>query len=367
MKIWHIGAYPSPEIVNGLNNTVWLIAKEQASIGHEVSLFVEKTSHSISYVSKQINLEVVEIATHKWHYETKLLNLLLSSKPPHIVHLHGIFSPEQATLAQTLFKRKIPYISTTHSITPQFLRRGWLKKSIYNFLVEKPKLRASAAITGMTLAEINTINTFIPNYKGIVRSIPNPVETNKLSRQSWKGNIAAKKIVYMGRFDILHKGIDILVDIASFLPDVEFNLYGNEDAKTKSWLEIIKSKLPRNVHFHKPIFDVEKAEVLAEASLYIQTSRWEVFGISIAEAMYTGLPCAITSTHNLANTFNQHDLGLVFPLNPKEAAYKLSQILNKTPYKLKYWSQNAQNFAQKHFQPQLVAVDYLNLYQEVIH
>jgi glycosyltransferase involved in cell wall biosynthesis len=105
--------------------------------------------------------------------------------------------------------------------------------------------------------------------------------------------------------------------------------------------------------------------VLTNASLYIQTSRWEVFGISIAEAMYLGVPCAIADTLNLAQVFRQHDLGLVLPPDPKRAATDLLEVLNH-PARLYQWSERARTFAQVHFHPYTVASEYLNLYEEIL-
>jgi glycosyltransferase involved in cell wall biosynthesis len=365
MKIWHVGAFPSPEIVNGLNNTVWLVAKEQALMGHEVALLVREINDCAINLSKQTGLKLIPISATKWSYERNVLSSILYSEKPEIVHMHGVFSPEQATLGFNLCKQRIPYISTPHSLTPQFLQRGWLKKAIYNFLLEKPKLRASSAITGVTPAETNTIKTFIADYRGIICSIPNPVEISKLDGYSWKQNIHSKQLVYMGRFDVIHKGIDILVEIMRFLPKAELHLYGSEDIKTKQILDNIKANAPSNIYFHKPVFGTEKIKVLTEASLYIQASRWEVFGISIAEAMYLGLPCAISDTHNLAQTFSEYNLGCIFPLNPKKAAYQLSKLLDE-PEQLQCWSNNSRHFAVNNFQPQWVANEYLNLYQKIL-
>ncbi|MEA5573949.1 glycosyltransferase family 4 protein [Calothrix sp. UHCC 0171] len=367
MKIWHVGGFPSPEIVNGLNNTVWLVAKEQVLMGHKVSMIVTKINQDALDLSEQSGLNLIHISTTKWSYEPKLLKSVLFSQAPQIVHMHGIFSPEQATLALNLLRRGIPYVSTPHSITPQFLRRDWFKKSLYSLFIEKPRLTASSAITGVTPSETETINKFISNYRGIIRSISNPIEISKLDKYTWEKKINAKRLVYMGRFDVLHKGIDTLIEIARFLPEFEFHLYGNEDIKTIQWLENIKLNIPGNVYLHNPIFGDEKLKVLSEATLYIQASRWEAFGVSIAEAMYIGLPCAISNTHNIAETFSLYNLGCLFTLNPKEAACKLSELLNNQSEQLLYWSQNARNFAQLNFHPQTVASEYLNLYQEIIH
>jgi glycosyltransferase involved in cell wall biosynthesis len=124
-----------------------------------------------------------------------------------------------------------------------------LKKSLYSWLLEKPRFYAAAAITAVTPAEEKVVRTFVPHYPGIVRCVSNPIELHDLEGQSWKGDIGAKRVVYLGRFDILHKGIDIMVDIARLLPDVEFLLYGTKDRQTKGWLESLQSNLPANVHF----------------------------------------------------------------------------------------------------------------------
>ena len=99
--------------------------------------------------------------------------------------------------------------------------------------------------------------------------------------------------------------------------------------------------------------------------MYIQTSRWEGFPISIAEAMYLGSPCAVSDTIDLAKLFADEDLGLVLPSNPKEAALSLSEVLAH-PASLLRWSQRARSFAHRHFNPSAVASDYVDLYQEVL-
>jgi len=232
-------------------------------------------------------------------------------------------------------------------------------------MLEKRRLDNASAITLVSPEEEKAVHAVVPNYGGIVRWISNPVDNYNLEGYSWKGNIGAKRLVFLGRFHVVHKGIDILVDTARFLPDIEFHLYGTEDPATKGQFERIKLRLPPNVNLHGPVFEAEKAQVLANASLYIQTSRWEGFPISVAEAMYIGVPCAIAETLYQAELFRRRDIGLVFSPNPKEAAVRLSRALTQ-PARLRHWSEQARAYARTHFHPQTVACRYLQLYQEVL-
>lgn len=364
MKIWHVGASCSPQAVDGVNTTIWQVGKAQALLGHQVVLIVDTPPGSSDLtLAAQAGLELIYIPANAWRYDLKVLELLLRSNPPQVVHMHSIFIPKQAVLAKHLVENCIPYIITPNAMAPQLLQRGQLKKNLYSWFVEKPRFCAASAIAVVTPREEKAVRGFVPRYRGIIRWVPNPVDAHNLEGQIWKGDTAVKRLVYLGRFDVLHKGIDILVSIARLLPEVEVHLYGTEDKKTKGWLERLKRSLPPNVHFHSPVFGAEKTQIMAGASVYIQTSRWEVFGVSIAEAMYIGVPCAIADTLNLAELFHQHDLGLVLLPNPNEAAIRLLEVLNQ-PTQLQHWSELARAFAHAHFHPRTVALNYLMLYQE---
>jgi glycosyltransferase involved in cell wall biosynthesis len=112
------------------------------------------------------------------------------------------------------------------------------------------------------------------------------------------------------------------------------------------------------------VFGAEKLRVLSHASLYLQTSRWEGFSISIAEAMYLGLPCALSSTMNLADVFTEHQLGLVVSPDPVQAGRSVAAALANRAG-LKDWSDRARSYAHRYFEPRSVAQQLTNLYAEV--
>ncbi|WGV26660.1 glycosyltransferase family 4 protein [Halotia branconii] len=368
MKILHIGASVSPQVVNGINYVVWSVAQSQVCLGHNVSILLNsKPPDSTKDFVKKAGINLLYIHSNHGIYNKQALENLLKYCVIDIVHFHSIFMLNQASLSAYLVKQKIPYIVTPHAINPEFLKRGWLKKWLYGWLIEKPRLLKASAITAVTLGEKRAIQNYVPNYKGMISCITNPVKFEDFSNIKWSGNTTKKKLVYLGRFDVFHKGIDILVELASLLtPNIEVHLYGKIDAKTSNWLKRIQNSLPANMYFHPPVFKAEKNKILSQASMYIQTSRWEVFGVSIAEAMYLGLPCAIMPTMNLAEIFKEHDLGLILPRNLEEAAKLLVHTLNQ-PDILHHWSKQAHLFAKENFQPQKVAIEYLKLYEEVLH
>jgi glycosyltransferase involved in cell wall biosynthesis len=359
-----VGALPSPLRVNGMNAVVWPVAREQAVMGHRVALVLGDIPDSAAEMfAEQSGVELSSLQANTWRYEPRALTALLRSEPPDIVHMHSTYLPEQATLARRLVRDGIPYVVTPHGGLNR--QSKWLKKSLYVWLVERSRLRNSSAIAVLSEQEREAVHADVPRYKGIVRLIRNPVDIQDHTAYGWRGNVSARRLVFLGRFHVVNKGLDILSEIARSLPSADFHMYGDQENKTKRRFERLLRGLPQNVHVHGPIFGGEKARVLSDSTLYIQTSRWEVFGLSVAEAMLLGVPCAISSTIHLARLFTEEDLGLVLPPNPKEAAREISAALAH-PTSLLRWSQRARTFAHKHFNPRSVASDYVRLYHEVL-
>ena len=118
MKIWHFGASSSPTKVCGVTRTVWLVAGQQAELGHQISLMVNSVPdrEALDYADK-LGIELIYLPSNRWQYDRKILDAKLQRGKPDIVHMHSVFIPKQATLAGMLIERSIPYIVTPH---------GWL-------------------------------------------------------------------------------------------------------------------------------------------------------------------------------------------------------------------------------------------------
>lgn len=135
-------------------------------------------------------------------------------------------------------------------------------------------------------------------------------------------------VLFVGRLDIYHKGIDLLVDIILKLKtNIEFHIIGNGEGKNV--IEELAKK-QTNVKYLGEVNDEVLSQEYARASLFILTSRYETFGYVLLEAQSHGLPIV---AFDLPEIRDNIILGkLVRPFNTEDFARAILDFYNQ--YKL---------------------------------
>jgi glycosyltransferase involved in cell wall biosynthesis len=365
VKILHVGALPSPLALDGVNATVWQAATAQASAGHKVMLLSEREPDETDRIAANaMGISLVPVPTGRVIYDAQTIEGIV--RDCDVVHLHSVFILRQAMLARQLGRLGVPYVITPNGgLSPIGLRRGLVKKTVYSLLLERPRFRAAAAVSVVVPGEADDVRSYVPDYAGIIRYIPNPVDATSSPGFRWSFNPDNNRVVFLGRFDVLHKGLDLLWEIARKLPHLTFELYGKEDHRTRKWFAQLLKEQPKNVHLKKPVFGPEKDAVLAGAALYLQSARWDGFPLSVAEAMLVGVPCALASRINAGRQFLEEDLGLTFEAQANLAAPRIDHALRDRAA-LERWSARARGFALNRFDARQVGRQFLDLYREVL-
>lgn len=366
LRIWHEGADGTSVGVNGVNATIWLLARHQARLGNDVTLLLRIVPSAAALATaKASGIRLLHVGGGLLHVNARKLKAAIAANRPDLVHMHSVFIPRQASLARQLRQWGIPYVSTPHGgVAPEVLRHNRLKKSVYAKFIERPRCLAAATLTA-SIGEEADLRSFLGPCSVPIRNMPVGVDTEMLGEARWRRNLSPRRLVFLGRFDVHVKGIDVLLGIAGLMRDHEFHLYGLQDRGTREWLRQIRCGCANNVFFHPPVYGPEKVQVLCDATVYIQMSRSESFGVSIAEAMHLGVPCAISEEIHIATAFREHDLGLLLPIDSAAAAMALTRAL-QSPEKLFRWSQRGWEYARAHFDARASAQRHVALYHDVV-
>jgi glycosyltransferase involved in cell wall biosynthesis len=331
-------------MVNGVNAFVWTLAAGLVTRGHRVALLVSDPDEEARAFAKERGITLQA----RW-----------DGARPDVLHCHSVFIPTQAGLCRSARRKSIPYVITPNGgLAEEVLDRGRLKKRIYSTLIERPRFYGSTAVICVAPGELRQVSAFVPDYRGHVEVIPNAIETAHLNRISWRRREIRerRKVVYLGRFDAHHKGLDLLAAVAAILTETDIHVYGAGVSTFGS------AGRPPNILVHGPVYDEEKIAALLDADMYVQMSRWEAFGVSVAEAMALGVPCAISDAMSLAPLFRERDLGLVIPLDPRIAAAMIRAALSDA-VSLNSWSASGRVHAHRAFSVDVVAEAYARLYQ----
>jgi glycosyltransferase involved in cell wall biosynthesis len=365
MRIWHVGSSGSPELVNGVNAMVWTLAHAQAAAGCDVRLVVDQApDDATAQYAQQAGVSLIHIGRNWCRFDPAQLSENLRNQPPDVVHLHSVFVHSLTTLAATLRKWRIPYIATLHGgLAPQVLSRRPIRKAVYSALFERKRLSGAAAISFVGPGEKAHLQAYLPGYRKPTPLIPNPVDPESLDGRFWTPPADRKRLVFLGRFDVYGKGIDLLVGVAKHLPDVEMHIYGTEDPRYLDELRELKRSATPNVTFHGPVYGSEKARVLAEATMYVQLSRWEGFPVAVTEAFCLGVPCVINQDLAICNLFRERELGLTVPDDAAAAAKLIGEALHN-PQRLSTWAANGQKYAEEQLRPDRAATEYARLYRQ---
>lgn len=292
---------------------------------------------------------------------------------PDVVHFHSAFIPLHPLIAFELRKKGIPYIITTHgALDMMVLKRNQLKKKVYMNILEMKYFEGASGFVALSKGERDDILKLSPMAN--INIIPNAIslDTIEFCNKAFtlRKLLTSKKInaLFLGRYDVYQKGIDFLINLIAQLQKndipIKLETHGVEPIRRMGQINEIRGN-NSNVNILGPVYGKEKLEVFIQSNMYMQTSRWEGFGMSIVEAMASGLPVVVSETMNIAPFVKDSEGGIVVPFDILEATDILKNILDDEKL-LNKMGANGRKYVLKNLNPQTVASKTKDFYKSII-
>lgn len=178
-------------------------------------------------------------------------------------------------------------------------------------------------------------------------------------------NYDTKRVISAGRY-MPEKGFDLLLEAWHLLPK-EYHIwhlyiFGNEDRSLYQKI-VEKYHMERNVHLMPATNDI--SEEFSKSSLYVMSSRYEGFGLVLAEAMSCGLPCvSFDSPYGPREIIKDGEDGLLAKYEDiEDLVNKMTQLMSNTELRRKMGEKAINNITR--FEPQNIMSQWLNLFQNI--
>lgn len=336
----------NPDSANGVDKTVYHLARHQALMGVNIAVF------SLTR-KKPIPIPGVEI----FNLRGKRLGLLNAKLPfmpremakqlwawkPDVVHFHSVRIGAFIALARELRRRGIPYIVTPNGgFALRKLKTVGLTVKVYIKLLEKSYLEGAYFVQAVSRNDTDGLQALgicaqvveVPN--GIdLAAVPRKVDGSLLHRRYPK--VAGRRVfLFLGRLDPIHKGLDLLLEAFAQAGAYNFALVivGPDWQGSMAWLRGRAEALGLGgrVIFTGPAYGLEKWSYLAGGDVFVHTSRWEGFSFSVLEALAMGKPVLISTGADPEGEINKQGAGFTVPATAKDVAKAIhffSQLSNE--------------------------------------
>ena len=258
--------------------------------------------------------------------------LSAGSEKPDIIILNGCFNPALFTVARIACAAGIPYVaaSHTHYHPALFNRRPYLKWPYWH-LIEKRFLARAKAVQVYDMGHTEYLKGL--GLKTIYLAVPNgffpenaPASMNH--RPQKKGPV---RIVFRGRLDAYHKGLDLLFRaIAQLRSDHAMQVFiQGPDLGDKVRLVKLAQQLSisSNVTFVEPDYSPPYS-FLVQQDVFVLTSRFEGFGIAALEAMLAGLVVLATDSAGIAPYVQRSGCGVLVKADGGSIAAGLRHLIS---------------------------------------
>jgi glycosyltransferase involved in cell wall biosynthesis len=276
-----------------------------------------------------------------------------------IVHAHLFPTQLWVALGKRLYQSSTPLITTEHS-TNNRRRKLWLRpidKWMYDQFIE---------IISISEAVKQSLVGWLPDLDNKIETIPNGInlERFKTAQKADKNEVISnpneRVILTVGRLEP-QKDYYTLLQAVSMIENVRLVLAG--DGSMREELERLAEnlKVRERVVFLGCRLDIP--ELIKMADIYVQSSRWEGFGIAALEAMAGGLPVVASNVPGLAQVVGQ--AGKLFPLGDSVALASILQSLLTDPRMREQLSRAGLERAEQ-FSIEKTAKETLKIYKRVI-
>lgn len=259
-----------------------------------------------------------------------LKNIHIYSKELDFFHLFCglIYSVPLVSILLNINKVKYAY-SPFGQLMPEAMKKGYLKKKFFLEVFLKPMLSKASFIHANSVFEKSVVEDIVNVNKVIVSSLA--VEGYELDDVVVCND--KKYISFVGRMDIWHKGLDILISAIKINykliseNNIKFVIAGRASQAQLSRLSnLIKiNNLNDLIIVKHDISNKVKIEILSKSYYFIHPSRVEGFARSMREAINCEIPIITTYDSNAGDYVKLFDAGFTCNFDANDLAGCISQ------------------------------------------
>ena len=220
-------------------------------------------------------------------------------------------------------------VTVHHTSEPTARHRWGSVLSIVLGKVERSMMRRARRASATSLASRETIEKVAPGMPIDMVAAGVPEELFTLERRP--GNF----LLYFGRLDIFHKGLDTLLEAIAILArdreGIEIRIAGRGKDADRVTEMAQTLGISRNVRLLGAVSDSERNELFSGALLQLMPSRFEGFGLAAAEAMAAGVPLIASTAGSLPEVVDAPRGGILVPPHDSRALADAARKLLDDP------------------------------------
>ncbi|HLP36096.1 glycosyltransferase family 4 protein [Lacibacter sp.] len=292
-------------------------------------------------------------------FKAQMLRSLCYKLNPSLLHLHVVYGfAEEAMFLNDQYH--LPFIVSEHMAPFPF---DWLWDK--EMQVVRP-MRSASAVIAVSKAQAEQIREYTGIHPAI---IPNVVEAAEFFYTPFEKQVSGLEIVLVGIYDS-RKGADYVISVFSdFIqqyPGARLHFAGEATTERMTELErqIEEAGLQNQVIFHGKLTPGELCRLYQQCDFYVCASVWESFGLTMLEALFTGLPVLSTDCGGVLDFITEKNGLLISNDRRKET---LLEGLLQMPDRLAYFDRAAIAAAAKEqFAKEKIKEQYNAVYHRVL-
>jgi glycosyltransferase involved in cell wall biosynthesis len=242
--------------------------------------------------------------------------------------VHGGFVGWNVVACRAAFGAGVPYLVMSHGVYNEGLlaRRRGIKK-LWNLLIERRHLRNALGVHLLHEGELGGLRRLGVNLPAVIS--PNGITV--VDEVRWDGG-SGGYLLYLGRFDVHVKALDILIRSFVHLPVTDrprLRLHGPDHKGGKQLIATLihDLSLERWISVGQPIYGPGKWEALVQAAGCVYPSRLDAWPMSVSEAIGAGVP-TLVADYPLGRLLADEGAAVLCDRSPEGVARGIERLLS---------------------------------------
>lgn len=310
-----------------------------------------------------VTIKFFKTGVLRWFSMIKEFSVFLEKEKPCLVHINGIWSPQNWAFQKAAQKLGIKVIVSPHGmLEPWIMAHNPLKKKTALFLYQKKAIQAAVYLHATAQMEAQNIQAL--GFTKPICIIPNGIDLTDV--KEIKKEYGTRRMVFLSR---IHpkKGIELLLEAwrNSNTNGWILEIAGNGDENYIIDLNQSAQDLP-NVHFVGAKYGEAKWNFLRSADVMVLPTYSENFGIVVAEALAVGVP-VITTQDTPWEDLEIHQCGWWIHLSISNLEKAIANVTRTSPEVLKTMGNQGRSLVSEKYEIKAVTHKIIDLYQKVLN